>query len=152
MKIIVRAWYFTEMNKQIFGLYSITLTTESIRDNTFSYFVFCYHYYWQLSWMKFLVNMKPNRSTRPQGLESHYKFHTINSMTIPSICGRRRLFILLVHDDAIKWHFHVTGPLWGESTGHRWILLIKASGTERWCFHWCAIEETVEQIIDEAVI
>ena len=26
------------------------------------------------------------------------------------------------HDDGIKWkHFHVTGHLWGEFTGHRWI-------------------------------
>ena len=26
--------------------------------------------------------------------------------------------------------FRVTGPLWGEPTGHRWILLIKASDAE----------------------
>ena len=30
--------------------------------------------------------------------------------------------ISLCHDGVIQWkHFHVTGPLWGESTGHRWI-------------------------------
>ena len=30
--------------------------------------------------------------------------------------------------------FHVTGPSWGESTGHRWIPLTKASDAELWCF------------------
>ena len=32
--------------------------------------------------------------------------------------------------------FCITGPLWGESTGHRWIPLTKASDTELWCFLW----------------
>ena len=31
------------------------------------------------------------------------------------------------HDDVIEWtHFRVAGPLWWESTGHRWIFLTKA--------------------------
>ena len=30
--------------------------------------------------------------------------------------------------------FRVTGPLWGESTGHRWIPLKKGSDAEIWCF------------------
>ena len=30
--------------------------------------------------------------------------------------------------------FRVTGPLWGEFTGHRWIPLTKASNAELWCF------------------
>ena len=34
--------------------------------------------------------------------------------------------------------FGVTGPLWGESTGHRWIPLEKASDAELWCFLWSA--------------
>ena len=35
--------------------------------------------------------------------------------------------------------FHVTGPLCGEFTGHRWIPLTKASGTDLWCFFFiCA--------------
>ena len=41
----------------------------------------------------------------------------------------------------IKGHgniFHVTGPLWGESTGHRWIPLTKASDAELWCLLWSA--------------
>ena len=34
--------------------------------------------------------------------------------------------------------FRVTGPLWGESTGHRLIALTKASDTELLCFLWSA--------------
>ena len=41
--------------------------------------------------------------------------------------------------------FRITGPLWGESTGHRWILLTKASEVELWCFLWSVPEQTVEQ-------
>ena len=36
--------------------------------------------------------------------------------------------------------FRVTGPLWGEFTGHRWIPLTKASDAELWCFLWSAPE------------
>ena len=37
--------------------------------------------------------------------------------------------------------FRVTGPLWGESTRHRWIPLIKASDAELWCFLWSAPDQ-----------
>ena len=36
--------------------------------------------------------------------------------------------------------FRVTGPLCGESTGHRWIPRAKASYAELWCFLWSATE------------
>ena len=36
--------------------------------------------------------------------------------------------------------FHVTGSLCGDFTGHRWILLTKASDAELRCFHWSALE------------
>ena len=36
--------------------------------------------------------------------------------------------------------FRVTGPLWGEFTGHQWIPLTKASDAEQWCFIWSAPE------------
>ena len=39
--------------------------------------------------------------------------------------------------------FHVTGPLWGEFTGHWWIHLTKASNTESWCFLWSALKQIV---------
>ena len=48
--------------------------------------------------------------------------------------------------------FHVTGPLWGESTGHRWIPLAKTSDAELWCFLWSAPKETVEQTIEMPAI
>ena len=60
----------------------------------------------------------------------------------PSIDG-----ILIYYQDrvavAFSWcimtssngnNFRLTGPLWGESTGPRWIPLTKASGEEFWCF------------------
>ena len=34
--------------------------------------------------------------------------------------------------------FHVTGPLCGEFTGHRWISFTKASDAELWYFVWSA--------------
>ena len=48
--------------------------------------------------------------------------------------------------------FPVTGPLWGESTGYRWIPLSKASDAEPSCFLWSAPEWTVEQTIGTVVI
>ena len=42
----------------------------------------------------------------------------------------------------------VTGPLWGETTGHGSIPLTKASDAELWCFPWSAPEQTVEQALD----
>ena len=48
--------------------------------------------------------------------------------------------------------FRVTGPLWGDSTGHRWIPLTKASDAELWCFLWSAPEQKVEQTLEIQVI
>ena len=41
--------------------------------------------------------------------------------------------------------FRVTGPLWWETTGHRWFPLTKARDLELWCFLWSAPERTVEE-------
>ena len=38
--------------------------------------------------------------------------------------------------------FSVTGPLWGESTAHRWIPLTKTNDEELWYFLWSAPEKT----------
>ena len=43
--------------------------------------------------------------------------------------------------------FHVTGPLWGESSGRRWIPLTKAIDAELLCFLWSMAEQTVERTI-----
>ena len=40
--------------------------------------------------------------------------------------------------------FRVTGPLYGEFSGHRWIPLTKACDAELWCFLWSMLEQTVE--------
>ena len=46
----------------------------------------------------------------------------------------------------------ITGPLWGEFTGHRWIPLTKASGAELWCLLWSASEHTIGQTIQMPAI
>ena len=52
-----------------------------------------------------------------------------------------------------NWNlFRVTGLLWGEFTGHRWIPLAKASEAGLWCFLWSAPEQTVEQTFETPVI
>ena len=48
--------------------------------------------------------------------------------------------------------FCVTGPLCGESTGHRWIPHAKVSGAELWCFFLFAPEQTAEQTIEMPMI
>ena len=48
--------------------------------------------------------------------------------------------------------FRITGPLCGESSGHQWIPLTKASDAELLCFLWSAPEQTVEQTIETPVI
>ena len=48
--------------------------------------------------------------------------------------------------------FCVTGPLWEEFTGHRWILLTKASEAELLCFLWSDPEQTAEQTTETPVI
>ena len=41
--------------------------------------------------------------------------------------------------------FRVIGPLWGETTGHRWIPHTDASDAELWRFLWPALEQMAEQ-------
>ena len=48
--------------------------------------------------------------------------------------------------------FRVTDPLWGESTGHRWIPLTKASDVEHWYFLRSASEQTFGQTIETPLI
>ena len=49
-------------------------------------------------------------------------------------------------------NLRVTGHLWGEFTGHRWIPLTKASDAELWCFLWATPGQTVEQTLETPVI
>ena len=67
-----------------------------------------------------------------------------NESTYEDIVSR----FVVVCDGVIKWtHFRVTGLLWEESNGHRWIPLAKASDTE-----WSALRQTVEITIETPVI
>ena len=61
--------------------------------------------------------------------------------------------LVYTHYDVIKWNnFPRHWPFWGESTGHRWIPLTKASDAELWCFLCSVPEQTVEQTIETQVI
>ena len=46
--------------------------------------------------------------------------------------------------------FLVTGPLWGESTGHRWIPQTKVSDAELWILLWSVPKQTIEPTIVKA--
>ena len=41
--------------------------------------------------------------------------------------------------------FRVTGHLWGEFTGHRWIPRTKASDAELWCLLWFALNKRLSK-------
>ena len=68
--------------------------------------------------------------------------------------------LLVLHREYTLWRqqlngqiFRVaTGPLWGESTGDRWIPLTKANDMELWSFLWSAPEQTVVQTTETPVI
>ena len=50
-----------------------------------------------------------------------------------------------------SWHghlFRITGPLWVDSTGDRWIPPQWASDAELWCFLWCKSEHAAEQAVE----
>ena len=62
---------------------------------------------------------------------------------------------MICHDDIIKWKYfprYWLFTMWGETSGHRWIPLTKASEAELWCFLWSAPEQIVEQTIETPVI
>ena len=75
----------------------------------------------------------------------------ISFQCVPRVSGRHAT----VHSKVTSSNasiFLVTGILWGESTGHRWIPLTKASDAELWNFLWSVPDQTVEQTIEIPVI
>ena len=48
--------------------------------------------------------------------------------------------------------FRIAGPLWGESTGHRWIPFTGASDAELWRFLWPASQKALKQTIETPVV
>ena len=71
----------------------------------------------------------------------YYIGFVVHVPQMPSIMLLAKL--IRFHDDVIKWkHFRLTGPLWGEFTGDRWIPLTKANDAGLWSFLWSASEQT----------
>ena len=77
-----------------------------------------------------LVRVNNNRKHQSSALLALYEGNHRHAMDSPhkrQWYGNTLHFVMLsLHDDVIKWkHFRVTGPLWGEFTGRRWIPLTK---------------------------
>ena len=82
------------------------------------------------------------------------RFTVMYQELISRACGSLRVFQWLG-----LWHimetssneniFRITGPLWGESTGHRWISLRTACNVELWCFLWSPPEQMIERTIGD---
>ena len=50
----------------------------------------------------------------------------------------------------MSWHgstFHITGPLWGESTNDQSIPITKGSNAELWWFLYCQHQQVVDQTL-----
>ena len=63
-------------------------------------------------------------------------------LTVPVMAVRKTFYHMMTSSD--ENIFRVTGSLWGEFTGPRWIPLTKDSDSELWCFPWSAHQQTVE--------
>ena len=62
------------------------------------------------------------------------------------------VFTYILHDDVSERNsFQVTGPLWGDSTSHRWVPLTKATNAKLGLFPWARSEKTAEQTVDMLV-
>ena len=61
----------------------------------------------------------------------------------PSDCYVQHIMMTLWYGKV----FCITGPLWGESTGDRWIPLKGASNAELWCFICWRLEQALEQTV-----
>ena len=64
--------------------------------------------------------------------------NTLHTLLHSIYCTRGRCMLSWWHTmtSSNRHNFRVTDPLCGEFTGHRWILLIKASDADFWCFLW----------------
>ena len=117
---------------------------------------------------------KPNGVIRAVDTELDTKLHKYSNKFLPLSMMRKRPFrpehfakgvtlptsAFIYHEEfnIIWWSIMmtsasgnfccVTGLLWGETTGHRWIPLTKANDADLWCFFWSTPEQTVEQTVD----
>ena len=61
---------------------------------------------------------------------------------------RYKLAVMFVMTSSNGDIFRVTGLLWGEFTGPRWIPRAKASDVELWCILWVVPEQTAKQTLE----
>ena len=84
------------------------------------------------------INAPRSKSTNHRWIPVKFPWRAGNAKAIQChavIMFNRTNCQFLHHDDVIKWKlFRATDPLWGASTGHRWIPFTKASDAEFWCF------------------
>ena len=94
------------------------------------------------------LTKQKNKSSRP-----HFLFLAVYQQLTMLHSGSFLLLLRIMMTSTNGIIFRVTGLVWGESTGHRWVVpLTKASDTELWCFlrlnkrlnkqSWCRWFET----------
>ena len=126
----------SEVNSIYWDINKILETTISNGFSRNKYFV---------SWLKIhWLSMDHLRNCRLFGAKPLPKQHILCYTE-----SARHIFMMTPSKGNI---FHVTDPLWGESIGHRWNPLTKASDAELWRFLWSAPEQTVGQRIETPVI
>ena len=79
-------------------------------------------------------------TSRCQAISNHHADSTAALLSRFSHYNLHHTYFVIMMTSS-NWNiFRVTGPLWGESTGHRWLPLTKAIDAELWCFLWSAPE------------
>ena len=111
----------------VFGMVVYTLAFTITWDRTIQY---CHvRFMWVLfKWPNFISKVQIINSPKTSTDLTHW-WHSRDIKHISNVLFYS--YSIVSHDDVIKWKiFHITGPLWGESTGHWWIPLTKDSDAE----------------------
>ena len=97
-----------------------------------------FHFHWKLClhWLKKLLI-----AVVIQGLYNEICISISHFPILFSRCGQSDPMVTLWNGNI----FRITGPLCGETTGHRSIPLIKASDGELWCPLWSAPEQRLSK-------
>ena len=84
----------------------------------------------------FIISLCPNH------VETNLTAVSFDNLAVVSMVATKWYIYVWIHmmTSSNGNIFRVTGPLWGEFTGHRWIPLTMASDAELWCFLWSAAE------------
>ena len=144
-------WFILE----IWRYYPNTRLNSEIRYTTTSTWYCCILEYWHVlsgAWNCVVLECGMSQNRMPHGGKAINKYieHTLTTNTRHE-CFRTSQAPNIVTSSSGNM-FRVTGPLWGEFTGHRWTSRTKASDTELWCFLWSAPEQTFEYTIETPVI